>query len=158
MLCSFDPVKYCIAAPYDSSGTTRRSISIPERSRTRCLVSPRARTRSTSGWAASWSIASAESLAVASTSRSPTVSFSRRQLPARVACVTDLSLSKSATIASASGFTSPSKNRLPDADACSMPARIASSVFLPNPLSLAISPLLGGLPQIVQRLNREFFE
>jgi len=29
MLCSLEPVKYCIAAPNDFAGTTRRSISMP---------------------------------------------------------------------------------------------------------------------------------
>src|SRR5690349_15180832 len=62
---------------------TRRSSDL----RTVCFVSPRASTLATSGFAASRSIAAFGSDDVTSTSRSPTVSLRRRQLPATVACV-----------------------------------------------------------------------
>ena len=47
MLCAFEPVKYCSAAPRLSGGTSRRSAWKPPESRTLDLVSPCARTRST---------------------------------------------------------------------------------------------------------------
>ena len=42
MLCSFEPVKYCRAAPNDSAGTARRSTCTPAGRRSDIFVSPRA--------------------------------------------------------------------------------------------------------------------
>ena len=43
MLCCFEPVKYCRAAPNEISGTTRRSTCTPLVSRIDIFVSPRAK-------------------------------------------------------------------------------------------------------------------
>ena len=49
MLCAFEPVKYCRAAPRCSGVTMRRSAWKPPRSSTLALVPPLASTRSTCG-------------------------------------------------------------------------------------------------------------
>ena len=56
MLCSFEPVKYCRAAPNDSAGTARRSTCTPAVRRSDIFVSPRASTEATAPYVARWSI------------------------------------------------------------------------------------------------------
>ena len=63
MLCSFEPVKYCRAAPNDSAGTARRSTCMPAFKRSDVFVSPRAMIEATPAKAASRSIAAATSVA-----------------------------------------------------------------------------------------------
>ena len=81
MLWSFEPVKYCQAAPNDSDGTTRRSTWSPSEVRIVSFVGPR-RTMDAPGIAANRSRTFSGSEEVTRMSRSPTVSRRRRRLPA----------------------------------------------------------------------------
>ena len=83
MLCAFDPVKYCRAAPQTAAGTTRRSTWIPFVVTTDDLVGPWASTRSTNGMVQKWSMTDpGSSSAATNRSMSPTVSRIRRSDPA----------------------------------------------------------------------------
>ncbi len=46
-LCSLEPVKYCIAAPHEPAGTTRRSTCMPDVVRIEVFLSPEAMTSAT---------------------------------------------------------------------------------------------------------------
>ena len=83
MLCAFDPVKYCIAAPADCGSTRRMSACRPLASMTLALVSPWPSTRITSGCAVKVAMTPSPP-PTARMSRSPQVSAPRLRLPTTV--------------------------------------------------------------------------
>ena len=137
MLCSFEPVKYCSAAPKISAGTTRRSTCSPPARRIDIFVSPRPITPADVGKRGR----SDPSLRRRRTTRPE--NRDRRSCRGRGDSCRRLRVARrSGTFAASArdglGDTCrprPRYIRSPAVSASAMPARIASSVFAPKPLS-----------------------
>src|SRR4029078_11905690 len=110
MLWAFEPVKYCRAAPLDPGSTRRRSACRPVPSSTLDFVSPRPKTRVTSGSEVNVSI-TASGAPTARMSRSPQVSTPRRRLPTGVKSASGDDAFKCATTPAAGFSTSPHRRR-----------------------------------------------
>src|SRR5687767_14779353 len=139
MLWALEPVKYCIAAPRLSPGTTRRSTWAPLRTRTLDLVSPRPSTCSTRGWVMKVSITD-RSAPVHSRSTSPQVSTPRRKLPTGRIEADGCAATSDVMMSSASAAASASRCRPAVRRRSSMALRICDSFFGPMPFSSRSRP------------------
>ena len=106
------------------------------------LFSPCPSTRTTSGWLVKAAIRAGESAQATTRSRSPTVSFKRRRLPAASARCTPGNSRSQASQRCPAVKALPRDMRDPRAASPAMPARMLVSVFAPMPGSVAIFPAL----------------
>ena len=138
-LWSFEPVKYCSAAPKDSGSTTRRSIDNPSWWRTEALVGPWAMTSTTEGSDVSVRITRAGSVDVTSRSTSLTVSRMRRSEPAISSRSTPPCARSASPTWTAIARAAGSSPRARPAFQSAMPLRMFSHVFSRMPATPMIS-------------------
>src|ERR1700691_3050273 len=141
-LCACDPVKYCNAAPQESSGITRRSTCRPAAVRIEVLVGPEAITEAASGMPVSAAINGPESSAAARMSTSPMVSANRRSEPAGAHRWHPETAPITSTTRAAVSSATFSRTRPPAASSSSMPRSSFSSLLLPKPRRPASRPAL----------------
>ncbi len=137
MLCALDPVKYWSPAPHESGGSTRRSTWSPSPVRTDVFFVPRAITSAASGSSHSAAMNGPDFRAATRMSRSPTVSRIRRSDPAYAHRRHPVTSCSAPTISSAVSSATDSGTRAPACRSSSIPCRMLSCVFSPNPLRSA---------------------
>ncbi len=139
MLCAFEPVKYCMAAPRLSAATSRRSACKPPSSSTLDFVSPCPSTRATRGYSMKSSINDGGP-PEASRSISPQVSQPRRRLPTASMVTPGARPCRYSASAAAASCASGKRWRPANRFRSSSALRISASFFAPIPFSDRIRP------------------
>ncbi len=131
---------YCNAVPNRSGGCTHNCARIPSVNSIEDFVSPLPSTRAISFCDVNTFITASDSLQATSRSRSPTVDFIRRKLPAASAATTPLIPRNMVKMLRAIGKATPNGVLPLRRESDSIPSKIFCSDFAPMPSKLRSSP------------------